>query len=116
MVMGGSLFQGRVPLEVEKQIAMAVFIVLRHRRDAFRARTIWISARQRNKFEFLIFFLYFKTIWLTFFKKLTIQLLSPGRSDWTFGLKFMKIHHVEGSVGICGRTVHHIGSDPKDVR
>ena len=59
--MGGSLFQGRVPLEVEKkkQIATAVFIVLRHRRDAFRALTIWTSARQRNKFEFLIFEIFF---------------------------------------------------------
>ena len=46
--MGGSLFQGRVPLQVEKQIAMAVFIVLRHRRDAFRAQAIWISARPKG--------------------------------------------------------------------
>ena len=50
MVMGGSLFQGRVPLQVEKkQIAMAVFIVLRHRRDASRAQAIWISARPKGK-------------------------------------------------------------------
>jgi hypothetical protein len=34
----------------KKQIAMVVFIVLRHRRDVFRALAIWISARQRNKF------------------------------------------------------------------
>ena len=35
--------------EVEKkQIAMAVFIVLRHRRDAFRAQAIWISARPKG--------------------------------------------------------------------